>query len=130
MSIDYNALSDDATKHLQALIRFDTTNPPGNETLAAEYVAQVCRDAGIEVEIVESAPGRANTVARIRSTNPIDRPILLMGHTDVVGVEREKWERDPFGGDLVDGFIWGRGALDMKGQVAAELAALVAIKRA
>ncbi len=130
MPIDYAALSADATKHLQALIRFDTTNPPGHETPAAEYLAQVCRDAGIEVEVVESAPGRANAVARIRSKNPTGRPIMLMGHTDVVGIEREKWERDPFGGDLADGYIWGRGALDMKGQVAAELAALVAIKQA
>jgi acetylornithine deacetylase/succinyl-diaminopimelate desuccinylase-like protein len=130
MTVDYSALAEDATKHLQELIRFDTTNPPGNETPAAEYIAGVCREAGIEVEVVESAPGRGNAVARIRAANPIGRPIMLMGHTDVVGVERDKWERDPFGGDLVDEYVWGRGALDMKGQVAAELAAFVAIKRA
>src|SRR5215218_5834466 len=130
MSFDFAKLADDATKHLQALLRFNTTNPPGNETPVAEYVAGVCRDAGIDAEVVESAPGRGNAVARIRAANPVARPLMLMGHVDVVGVEADKWERDPFGGELVDGYIWGRGALDMKGQVAAELAAFIAIKRA
>jgi acetylornithine deacetylase/succinyl-diaminopimelate desuccinylase-like protein len=130
MSFDFAQLADDATMHLQALLRFNTSNPPGNETPAVEYVAGVCREAGIEAEVVESAPGRGNAVARIRAANPVARPLMLMGHVDVVGVEADKWERDPFGGELVDGYIWGRGALDMKGQVAAELAAFIAIKRA
>ncbi|MFL5758600.1 MAG: M20/M25/M40 family metallo-hydrolase [Thermomicrobiales bacterium] len=130
MTIDFASLADDATRHLRALIRFDTTNPPGNETPAAEYIAGVCRRAGIDAEVIESAPGRGNAIARMRSPRPTSGPLMLMGHTDVVGVEREKWERDPFGGELVDGYVWGRGALDMKGQVAAELAAFVALKHA
>jgi acetylornithine deacetylase/succinyl-diaminopimelate desuccinylase-like protein len=130
MPLEFAKIADDATKHLQNLIRLNTTNPPGNDTPAVEYVAGACREAGIEAEVVESAPGRGNAVARIRSANPIARPLMLMGHVDVVGVEAEKWERDPFGGELVDGYIWGRGALDMKGQVAAELAAFIAIKQA
>src|SRR5690606_23141314 len=84
--------------------------------------------AGIESEFMESAPGRVSVVARLKAENPTGRPVLLMGHIDVVTVEPDKWERDPFSGDLVDDFVWGRGAVDMKGQVAAELAAFIAIK--
>jgi acetylornithine deacetylase/succinyl-diaminopimelate desuccinylase-like protein len=130
MPFDFASIADEATRHLQELLRIDTTNPPGNETPAAEYVAEVCREAGIEAEVVESSPGRGNAVARIRSANPAARPLMLMGHVDVVGVEADKWDRDPFGGELVDGYVWGRGAIDMKGQVAAELAAFIALKQA
>ena len=126
---DWSAVRDEATRHLQALIRFDTTNPPGNETPAAAYIVETLRAEGITAEVVESAPGRGNAVARLQSANPTAPPILLMGHTDVVSVERDKWTRDPFGGDLVEGFVWGRGAVDMKSQVAAELTALLLLKR-
>jgi acetylornithine deacetylase/succinyl-diaminopimelate desuccinylase-like protein len=123
------ALRESAIHHLQALLRLNTMSPPGNEKIAADHIAGILRDAGIDdVQVLESAPNRANVVARLRSENPSGRPILLMGHTDVVTVEPEKWERDPFGGDLVDGWIWGRGALDMKSQVAAELAVMLALK--
>jgi acetylornithine deacetylase/succinyl-diaminopimelate desuccinylase-like protein len=125
--IDYNDLGRAAADHLRALLRIDTTNPPGNETRAAEYIAGYCRSAGLETEIVESAPYRGNLVARLRSANPTGRPIMLTGHVDVVGVERDKWTRDPFGGGLVGQYLWGRGALDMKGQVAAELAVALAL---
>jgi acetylornithine deacetylase/succinyl-diaminopimelate desuccinylase-like protein len=124
-----DTLRDDAIRYLQHLLRLDTTNPPGNEKLAADFIAGVLRDEGIESTILEAAPGRATLVARLNASNPTGRPVLLMGHTDVVGVEPEKWERGPFSGDLVEGWLWGRGALDMKSQVAAELAAFVAIKR-
>lgn len=122
-------LRSDAIQYLQNLLRLDTTSPPGNEILAAEYIAEVLSADGIESTVLESAPGRANLVARLVSNNPVGKPVMLMGHTDVVGVEPEKWERGPFSGDLVDGELWGRGALDMKSQVAANLAAFVAIKR-
>ena len=125
--MDYDGLGRAAADHLQALLRIDTTNPPGNETQAADYIARFCRDAGFETEIVESAPGRGNLVARLRSANPAGRPIMLTGHVDVVGVERDKWRHDPFGGELVGQYLWGRGALDMKSQVAAELAVALAI---
>jgi acetylornithine deacetylase/succinyl-diaminopimelate desuccinylase-like protein len=127
--LELNNLQDEAVKHLQSLIRFDTTNPPGNETVAAQYVVDVCRDAGIEAQVVESAPGRGNAIARLRSANSNMRPLMLTGHLDVVSVERDKWTQDPFGGELIDGFIWGRGALDMKSQVAAELAVITALAR-
>src|SRR5215207_4665032 len=126
---DWNALSDDAVKHLQALLRLDTSNPPGNETLASEYLAGVLRAAGIEAEVVGGVAGRDNVAARLRSGNPTARPLMLTGHVDVVTVERAKWTRDPFGGELIDGFIWGRGALDMKSMVAGELAVMLTLKR-
>lgn len=119
-----------AIEYLQGLLRCDTQSPPGNEVIAAEYIRDVLRDEGVETTFVESEPGRVSAVARLSASDPQGRPILLMGHVDVVTVEHDKWERDPFGGDLVDGYLWGRGAVDMKGQVAAELAAFVAIKRA
>ncbi len=122
-------LQGEAVRHLQALLRLDTTNPPGNETAAAEYIAAVCRAEGIEAEVLESAPGRGNVVARLRAERPAGRPVLLLGHTDVVGVERQHWTRDPFGGELVDSWLWGRGAVDMKSQVAGELAAFIELKR-
>ena len=124
------SLKQEAARHLQALLRLDTTSPPGNERLAADYIGDILTAEGIEFRIVEAAPGRATIVARLRAASPTGRPILLMGHTDVVTVEADKWERGPFSGEHVDGFIWGRGALDMKGQVAGELAAFLAVKRA
>jgi acetylornithine deacetylase/succinyl-diaminopimelate desuccinylase-like protein len=125
---DLSTLRESAVRHLQELIRRDTQSPPGNEIRAAEYIRDALAEAGIESEFMESAPGRVSVVARLKAENPTGRPVLLMGHIDVVTVEPDKWERDPFSGDLVDDFVWGRGAVDMKGQVAAELAAFIAIK--
>ena len=127
--IDWSAVQNDVAGHLQALIRLDTTNPPGNETSAAEYIARVAQDADIDAEIVEPEPGRGTVVARLRAARPTKPPLLLMGHTDVVGVERAGWQRDPFGGEIADGCIWGRGTLDMKDQVAAELVTLLLLKQ-
>ncbi len=123
------SLAEEATRHLIALLKLDTTSPPGHERLAADYIAGELAKEGIASEIVESAPTRANIVARLKAEHPTDRPILLMGHTDVVSVERDKWEHDPFGGELIDDYIWGRGALDMKNMVAGELAVFLALKR-
>jgi acetylornithine deacetylase/succinyl-diaminopimelate desuccinylase-like protein len=128
-SIDWDALRDECVAHLQALLRLNTTNPPGNETLAAAYLADVLQREGIPFEVIEGAPGRGNVVARLRSDGSGGPALMLTGHVDVVSVEREKWTRDPFGGELVDGFVWGRGALDMKSQVAAELTVLLWLKR-
>ncbi len=101
--------------YLGDLIRFNTTNPPGNETPAALYLAERLRAAGVEAEVVEPAPGRGSVVARLRAsgTAPEDG-LLLLSHLDVVTAEAAKWSRDPFGGELVDGEVWGRGALDTK----------------
>ncbi len=127
--IDWDAVRDEATRHLQALLRLETVNPPGNEILAAEYLADTVRAEGFEPVVVESEPGRGNFVTRLRAPEPKAPPLMLMGHTDVVSVEADKWTHGPFSGDIDGGEIWGRGAVDMKGQVAAELTTLLLLKR-
>lgn len=122
-------LGSESIRILQALLRTDTQSPPGNEIRAAEVIRAELANHDIECEFLEAAPGRVSVVARLTAENPTARPILLMGHIDVVTVEPEKWTRDPFGGELDDdGYLWGRGALDMKCQVAGELAAFIALK--
>jgi acetylornithine deacetylase/succinyl-diaminopimelate desuccinylase-like protein len=118
----------DVADLLRRLIRLDTTNPPGNETLAAELLRDYLEAAGVECHLYARVPERANLVARIRGTG--DGPSLaLLSHTDVVIADPEEWERDPFGGELVQDEIWGRGALDMKGEVAASAVALATLAR-
>jgi acetylornithine deacetylase/succinyl-diaminopimelate desuccinylase-like protein len=124
----WNALADETVRRLQDLIRFDTSNPPGNEQPAAEYVARAVREAGIEPVIVPTAPNRANVVARLRGDGGA-APVLLYFHTDVVPVERPRWSVDPFGGEVRDGRVYGRGALDMKGIGAMQLAVFLALAR-
>ena len=117
-----------AVEQLQRLIRADTVNPPGNERPVQEQTAALLSDAGFECELLEAQPGRANLVARLRGEE--DGPTLtLLSHVDTVKADREEWSRDPWGGEHVDGWIWGRGALDMKGQVATELAACLELGR-
>ena len=117
----------EVTDLLQQLIRVDTTNPPGNETAAAELLRQYLEPAGVECELIARVPERANLVARLRGG---DGPTLaLLSHTDVVLADAKEWERAPFDGELVDGEVWGRGALDMKGQVAASAVALASLAR-
>jgi acetylornithine deacetylase/succinyl-diaminopimelate desuccinylase-like protein len=127
--IDWEAATREALGHFKELLRIDTTNPPGNERAAAEYLARVLDREGIPYRIVESAPGRANLVARLPGTGKRD-PLMLNGHLDVVPVERDRWTHDPFAADEADGFIWGRGAIDMKNMVAMSLMVLVVLKRA
>jgi acetylornithine deacetylase/succinyl-diaminopimelate desuccinylase-like protein len=117
----------EVTEVLQQLIRLDTTNPPGNETAAAELLRDYLEPAGVECELYARVPERANLVARLRGG---DGPTLaLLSHTDVVLADAKEWERDPFGGEIVDGEVWGRGALDMKGQVAATAVVLATLAR-
>lgn len=125
-------LSDEAAEWLAGLLRIDTTNPPGNELVAARYLAGILEREGVPAEVLESAPGRGVVIARLRSSAVPDpsRALLLLGHTDVVGVQKEKWSVDPFGGIAKDGYLYGRGALDDKAMVIANLAAMVALKRA
>jgi acetylornithine deacetylase/succinyl-diaminopimelate desuccinylase-like protein len=121
-------LRQEVTELLQGLIRIDTTNPPGNETAAAELLRDFLVDAGVECELYAKVPERANLVARIPGRG--DGPTLLfLSHTDVVLADASEWNADPFGGELRDGEIWGRGALDMKGQVAAEAVAIASLAR-
>jgi acetylornithine deacetylase/succinyl-diaminopimelate desuccinylase-like protein len=118
----------DAQELLQRLIRVDTTNPPGNETAAAELLRDYLEAAGVECGLYAKVPERANLVARIRGTGD-GRSLALLSHTDVVLANPAEWQRDPFGGELVDGEVWGRGALDMKGEVAASAVALATLAR-
>jgi acetylornithine deacetylase/succinyl-diaminopimelate desuccinylase-like protein len=118
----------EAVELLRGLIRLDTTNPPGNETIAAELLRDYLEAAGVECELHARVPERANLVARIRGRG--DGPSLaLLSHTDVVLADPSEWEREPFGGELVDGDVWGRGALDMKGEVVASAVALATLAR-
>jgi acetylornithine deacetylase/succinyl-diaminopimelate desuccinylase-like protein len=108
-----NAWGDEAVKHLQALIRIDTTNPPGNETPAAEYLAQLFSQAGLSPTLLGIEPRRKNVIARLQGTGE-KPPLLLAAHLDVVTAEPESWKHPPFAGEIHDGYIWGRGAIDMK----------------
>ncbi len=125
--IDWDVVRDEVTQHLQALIRIDTTNPPGNETEAARYIEGVLAREGLSSVFVESAPGRGNVLSTLKGGD--GDPLMLLGHTDVVAVEPEHWTHPPFSGALVDGYVWGRGALDMKNMVAAELMVFLLLKR-
>lgn len=112
---------------LQHLIRFDTTNPPGNEAGCIAFIHDLLSDAGIQSQIVASAPQRANLVARLPGRGQAP-PLLLYGHVDVVTTAGQQWAHPPFEAVIEDGFVWGRGALDMKGEVAMMLAALLRAK--
>src|SRR5918994_694727 len=122
------ALGASATELIQRLIRADTVNPPGNERAVQEPLAAALSAAGFECELLAAEPERPNLVARLRGRS--EGPTLtLLGHTDTVRADPGEWTRDPWGGELVDGYVWGRGALDMKGQVAAEVAAGIELAR-
>jgi len=112
---------------LQTLIRFDTTNPPGNESACVNYIAELCQSLGIETTIYAKDPNRPNLVARIAGSGDAS-PFLMYGHVDVVSTANQDWTHPPFNGDLIDGMIWGRGALDMKGGVAMMTAAFLRAK--
>lgn len=127
--IDWAEATEEAIGHFKALLRIDTTNPPGNERPAADYLARVLDAEGIDYTLVESEPGRASLVARLKGRGGGGGPLLLNGHLDVVPAERERWTHDPFGAVEAEGFIWGRGALDMKNMVAMALTTLVLLKR-
>ncbi|HUA00480.1 MAG TPA: M20/M25/M40 family metallo-hydrolase [Candidatus Aquilonibacter sp.] len=128
---DLSPIESDAVGWLQALIRINTTNPPGNELVAAKYLAGILDKEGIHSEIFESAPGRGFLVARLSSSAVPDpsKALLLMGHLDVVGVDKSKWTVDPFGGVIQGNYLYGRGAFDDKGMTVANLAAFIALKR-
>src|SRR4051812_27861461 len=127
-SVTAVSLRQEVTELLQELIRIDTTNPPGNETAAAELLRDYLEESGVQCELYAKIPERANLVARIPGRG--DGPkFLFLSHTDVVLADAAEWSADPFGGELRDGEVWGRGALDMKGQVAAEAVAIASLAR-
>jgi acetylornithine deacetylase/succinyl-diaminopimelate desuccinylase-like protein len=125
---DFRAARDEAVRFLSEYIRIDTVNPPGNETKGAQYLKSILEREGIPAEIYESVPGRGNLVARLKG-NGRKKPVIIMGHIDVVGVEKDKWTVDPFGGVVRDGFVYGRGAVDDKKMGAAGLEVMLLLHR-
>ncbi|HUO51386.1 MAG TPA: M20/M25/M40 family metallo-hydrolase [Gemmatimonadaceae bacterium] len=125
---DWNAARDETVQHLQRMIRINTSNPPGNELPVAQYIDSVLKAAGIETHLFEPTPGRAAFVARLKGTGA-KKPVILMAHMDVVGVERAHWSVDPFAGEIKDGVLYGRGAIDDKGMLAANLETMLLLKR-
>jgi acetylornithine deacetylase/succinyl-diaminopimelate desuccinylase-like protein len=128
---DLGSLEVEALGWLQNLIRINTTNPPGHELEAAKYLAGILQKEGITPEVIESTPGRGILVARLSASAVPDpsKALLIMGHLDVVGVDRSKWSVDPFAGVIKDGYLYGRGAIDDKAATVANVAVMVALKR-
>ena len=126
--IDNVPLPERARQYLIDLIKIDTTNPPGHETRVAEYLKQVADANQIPCELLGPDPKRLNFVARLKGDGK-GRPLLLMAHSDVVPADKSQWTVNPFGAEIRDGFIYGRGSVDDKSLLAAELAVLVEIKR-
>ena len=118
----------EVTSLLRDLIRIDTTNPPGNETEAAKYLAKTLEKEGFACELLESEPRRGNVITRIKGSG--EKPsLLLLSHLDVVAANPREWNVEPFAGTVKDGFVWGRGALDMKSMTAVEVMVMKLLKR-
>lgn len=141
-AVDWERAADECVEHLRALIRIPSVNPPGvadgaagrdstgGETAAANYCAEVLIGAGIAAQVLETIPGRGSCFARLPATvADAQPPLVLLSHLDVVPVDAESWSHDPFGGELIDGVVWGRGAVDMKDMVAMELGVMLALAR-
>lgn len=126
--IDWDVVGAESIDHLVELIQIDTSNPPGNETAVTDYLQAILSAEGIDSKTYALDKSRANLVARVVG-NGSKRPLLIMGHTDVVGVQPDKWYADPFSGIRQDGFIYGRGTLDDKNSVAAGLMVIKLLER-
>lgn len=127
--LDWAAIRTESIELLQALIRIDTTNPPGGEMAACRLLADLFRREGIDFEVYEPSPGRGNIVARLPSRGEAPA-VLLSAHLDVVPAEAASWTYPPFAAEIADGYLWGRGAIDMKNMAAMEVACLLAARRA
>jgi acetylornithine deacetylase/succinyl-diaminopimelate desuccinylase-like protein len=126
--VDWTKINPELLEHYSDLVRIDTSNPPGNETKAVNYVKAVLDREGVPNQVFALQPDRANLVARLKG-NGSKRPIIVMGHLDVVGVQREKWPVDPFAAVRKDGYIWGRGTLDDKDNLSTGMMLMVMLKR-
>src|SRR3954468_13143859 len=129
--IDWNALAAESQTNLSNYLRINTTNPPGNEILAARFLKAILDREGIEARILDTTElgaNRANLYARLRGSGT-KKAIALVHHMDVVPAVTASWSVDPFSGAVKDGYIWGRGAIDMKGNGIAQLMAMIALKR-
>jgi acetylornithine deacetylase/succinyl-diaminopimelate desuccinylase-like protein len=121
-------IEQEITCFLSDLIRINTTNPPGNETAAANFIAQYLAKEGFKTEVIESAPGRGSVITRLKGTG--EKPnLLLLSHIDVVAANPSEWTVEPFAGTVKDGYVYGRGAYDMKGMTAVEVLSLLFLKR-
>ncbi|MDA0364461.1 MAG: M20/M25/M40 family metallo-hydrolase [Chloroflexi bacterium] len=128
-TLNWDALTDEAVELLSAYLRVDTVNPPGNESRAADWLADILDREGIPQERYDPGDGRETLVARLPGDGSRGKPLILLNHTDVVPFERSHWTEDPLGGAIKDGFIWGRGAIDMKGMGIMELISFVLHRR-
>src|SRR3954452_2510161 len=127
--IDGKAVETETLQHFQALVRLDTSNPPGNETRAVQYLKQVLDKEGIPYQEFAADPNRANLVVRIKG-NGARKPILVMGHTDVVTIDPKKWiDHGAFSADIADGYVYGRGSVDDKDNLVASLMLVLMLKR-
>jgi acetylornithine deacetylase/succinyl-diaminopimelate desuccinylase-like protein len=127
--IDWKAVETETLQHFKALVRIDTSNPPGNESRAVDYVKQVLEREGIAFDVFAADPSRANLVARIKG-NGKKKPILVMGHTDVVTIDSKKWvDHGPFSADVAGGYVYGRGTVDDKDNLVASLMLVLMLKR-
>ena len=125
---NWSQIEEETMRHFQAILRLDTSNPPGNETLVVEYLKSVLDKEGIETKVFANDPKRANLIARLRG-NGKKRPVLIMGHTDVVTVDPTKWKYPPFSATREGGYVYGRGATDDKDNVVACLMVMLMLKR-
>jgi len=125
---NWAAVNEESLSHFSALVRLDTSDPPGGERLAVEYLKSVLDAAGIENKVFATNPNRPNLVARLRG-NGSKRPLLIMGHTDTVNVDPKKWKHPPFSAAREDGYIYGRGTVDDKDNVTACLMTMLLLKR-
>lgn len=126
---DWNAVDQEALRHYQALVRFDTTDPPGNETKAVDYLRMVLEREGIPVSVFAKDPARANLVARLKGDSS-KRPLIMMAHTDTVQVDPAKWTFGPFSATRSGGYVYGRGTLDDRSDLIADLMTILSLKRA
>ena len=126
---DWPKLNEETLRHYQTLIQMDTTDPPGNETKAVDYVKKVLEAEGIPVMVAGKDPNRMNLIARIKG-NGSKKPLLIMGHTDTVKVDAAKWTFPPFSAARQGGYVYGRGTLDDKDNLTASLMTMLLLKRA
>ena len=127
-AVNWDSVKAETLRHYQSIVRIDTSNPPGNETSVVNYLKGVLDREGINYQVFALDANRANLVARLKG-NGSKKPILILGHTDTVGVQRDKWPVDPFGAERKNGYIWGRGTTDNKDCVAAGLMLILQLKR-
>ena len=125
---DWSRLEGETMQHFQAILRLDTSNPPGNEGLVVDYLESVLKKEGIETKRFANDPARPNLVARLRGSGA-KRPLLIMGHTDVVQVDPKKWTHPPFSATREGGYVYGRGTVDDKDNVVAGLMVMLQLKR-